>query len=368
MEKEKKKKYYTLKNILGKKATYNLIIGERSNGKTYGVLKYCVEQYFKTGGTFAIIRRWQEDLRGKRAGEVFSALNVNGEISKISKGLFDRIVYSAGKFYLGNYDENLGKAVYSDNDVIAYAFTLADTEHNKSISYPTITNILFDEFITNRVYLQNEFIHFMNTVSTIIRDRNNVKIFMLGNTVNRFCPYFNEMGLNNIPNMKQGNIDIYRYGDSNLTVAVEYCESLKDSKENNHYFAFNNPKLQMITGGAWELDIYPHLMEKYNPQDILLTYFIKFNGEIFQCEIIQLDDNIFTYIHNKTTPLKEKPQDIIYSLEDSISINYHKNILKPSLQIHRKILYFYQANKVFYQDNKIGDSITNYLKICKGGL
>ena len=36
---------------------------------------------------------------------------------------------------------------------------------------------------------------FMNVLSTIIRDRENIKIFMLGNTVNKYCPYFDEMGL-----------------------------------------------------------------------------------------------------------------------------------------------------------------------------
>ena len=31
----KKSKYYSLKNILSKNCTYSIIIGERSNGKTY---------------------------------------------------------------------------------------------------------------------------------------------------------------------------------------------------------------------------------------------------------------------------------------------------------------------------------------------
>ena len=32
------------------------------------------------------------------------------------------------------------------------------------------------------------------------------------------------------------------------------------------YFAFNNPKLQMITSGAWEMAIYPHNKVKYKPK------------------------------------------------------------------------------------------------------
>ena len=36
-------KYYSLKNIQQKNATYNVIFGERSNGKTYAVLKQALE-------------------------------------------------------------------------------------------------------------------------------------------------------------------------------------------------------------------------------------------------------------------------------------------------------------------------------------
>ena len=67
---------------------------------------------------------------------------------------------------------------------------------------------------------------FANVLSTIIRHRNDVKIFMLANTVNKYCPYFKEMGLKHITEMKQGSIDIYTYGSSDLRVAVEYGKPL----------------------------------------------------------------------------------------------------------------------------------------------
>ena len=363
--KTRKPKYYSLDNIYSKDCVYNIIIGERSNGKTYAVLKYAIEQYFKNGGgQLAIVRRWQEDIRGKRASEIFSALIVNNEISKASGGEFEGIYYYAGKFYFCNYDES-GKPIYSDRDVFAHAFALSDTEHNKSISYPLIKTILFDEFLTRGAYLKDEFILFMNTISTIVRQRTDVKIYMLGNTVNKYSPYFKEMGLTHISKMKQGTIDIYQYGDSRLRVAVEYCASTASKKDNNFYFAFDNPKLSMITEGAWELDIYPHLPVKYTPKDIIFIYFIKFNGNIYQCEIIEVDGEIFAYIHDKTTPIKDDDNDLIYSLESSHKINYNKNIYKPRNEIQRKILYFFEHDKVFYQDNEVGDAINNYLKICR---
>ena len=59
-----KPKYYSLDNILKKNARYNMIFGERSNGKTYSVLDYAVKEYFKTGNQLAVLRRWREDFKG----------------------------------------------------------------------------------------------------------------------------------------------------------------------------------------------------------------------------------------------------------------------------------------------------------------
>ena len=358
--------YYSLKNILKTDSTYNMIIGERSNGKTYACLKYGLERYFKTGEQMAIIRRWQTDIRGNRASEIFSALVKNGEVVKYSNGEYEGIHYWGGKFYPCNYDDN-GKAIYSDNHVIAYPFSLSDTEHNKSISFPDITTIVFDEFLTRQVYLPDEFVLFMNTVSTIVRDRTNVKIFMLGNTVNKYSPYFAEMGLKDISKQKQGTIDLYKYGNSKLRVAVEYCKTSGKSKENNFYFAFDNPKLEMITTGAWELDIYPHIPVKYKPENILFTFFIEFEEQLLQCEIINVGIDMFIFIHRKTTELKNPDTDLVYSLEFNHKMNYNRSVYKPRTKLESRIRDFFMHDKVFYQDNEVGDMVNNYLTICRKG-
>lgn len=359
-------KYYSLNKINKKNATYNVIFGERSNGKTYATLKQVLENYFSDGSQFAYIRRWSVDVQPKRMNNLFNAIIEDGYLEKLSGGKFTAIFYRTGRFYLCTYNDK-GKPIYNEEDIIGYAFSLSENEHNKANSYPRVTTIIFDEFLTNKIYLPDEFILFMNTVSTIVRQRTNVKIYMLGNTVNKYCPYFKEMGLTNILSMKQGSIDLYTYGDSKLKVAVEYADSKKKFKKNNFYFAFNNPKLKMITGGAWELNIYPHAPVKWLPKNIIFTYFIDFNDNIYQCEIINKDTNVFTYIHEKTTPIKNPDKDIIYTLDYNPKINYNVNILKPLTDYQNKITWFYTHDRVYYQDNNVGDAINNYLKICKRG-
>lgn len=356
-------KYYSLKNILLKNAVYNVIFGERSNGKTYSVLKYALERYINSGEQLAIVRRWQDDFTGKRGATVYNAIVENGEVSKLTKGEWEGIYYYSSRWYLSRYEN--GKRVTSD-EPIAYGFSLSSMEHDKSTSYPLITTILFDEFLTRTQYLSDEFILFMNVISTIVRHRTNVNIFMLGNTVNRYCPYFKEMGLNHIKDMKPGDIDLYRYGDSNLTVAVEYTATNKNGKDSDLYFAFDNPKLSMITGGAWEIEIYPHCPVKYKPKDILFIYFIEFSGDLLQCEVVLNKGMSFTFIHRKTTPIQYPDKDLIYSPEYSPLPNRKRKITNPQSKMEKRIAQYYIEDKVFYQDNEVGEIVRNYLLWCKG--
>ena len=204
----------------------------------------------------------------------------------------------------------------------------------------------------------------MNCLSSIIRNRTDVKIIMLGNTVNKYCPYFKEMGLSHVKDMKAGSIDIYQYGDSGLQVAVEFTGTNKGGKASDRYFAFDNPRLSMITGEAWEIDIYPHCPVKYKPKEILFTYFIEFADELLQCEIILHDDLYFTFIHRKSTELKYPEKDLIYSTNFSPRPNYRRKITKPTSEFERKIADFFVKDKIFYSDNEVGEIVRNYLIWC----
>lgn len=353
-------KYYSLDNILSKNADYNIIFGERSNGKTYAALKYGIERYIKTGEQMAYIRRWREDLRGKRAENLFANHVANGLIEELTGGKFNEVFYLSNKWFLSYYDKDKNKR-YPDSTPFCFGFCLSEQEHEKSSSYPNVTTIVFDEFLTRRIYLPDEFMLYMNLLSTIIRQRDNVKVFMLGNTVNKFCPYFQEMGLKNVGVMEQGTIDIYRFGEHGATVAVEYCDTIIKQKASNKYFCFDNQNLQMITGGKWELAVYPHLPCKYKPKDVLFVFYIKFNDAILQGNIIQVGDENFCYIHQKTTPIKDEDNSLIYSLEMNGKPNYKRKLISNASYVESQVARYFATDKVFFQNNEIGEIVRNYL-------
>lgn len=375
-----KQKFYSIRHLLQlhPDAHYYMVYGQRSNGKTYSTLDYCLEDYFKNGNQFAYIRRWKEDIKQSKMINLFSGLIRDNKISKYSKDKWNEIQYHNRAFYLVRYEEeinNEGKITRRkiiDDNPFCYVFVLSEEEHEKGFETPLIKNIIFDEFIARTRYLPDEFVIFTNVLSTIIRNRGNIKIFMLGNTVNRFSIYFSEMGLTNIKSQKIGTIDVYNYGESGLKVVVEFSDFPMKKKPSDVYFAFSNPKLQMITKGNWEIAIYPHLQKnmKYAPKDIKYKYYIIFDDVLLQADIIYLKEQklLYTFIHIKTTPLEDDSNNLIYSLEPNPKPNYRRNLLKPFSQLEKLIIDMFLKDKVFYQSNEIGDIVRNYINLCSNIL
>ena len=363
-KKEEKTEFYSLSKIMKIKAKYYMIFGQRSNGKTYAVLELILTNYIKRREQGAIIRRFSEDFRGKRGASMFNNHVNNGIIRTLTNETYNSIKYASKQWFLCLKNEG-GEIIKMDDRPFCYGFALSEMEHDKSTSYPKITTVCFDEFLSRTGYLNDEFVLFMNTLSTIIRTRDNVKIFMLGNTVNKWCPYFVEMGLKHIKEMNAGDIDTYKYADKNLIVAVEYAEPVEATAKSSSYFAFDNPKLQMITTGAWELDIYPHCPCKFTFNDVIRKFYIIWDGQILEGDIVITDErNLFLFFHIKTTPLKEKDGDMIFSTEYSIKNGWYRNMKMYYNPISKMIAKLFKSDKVFYQNNEVGDIIFNYLKWC----
>lgn len=354
-----KKKYYSLKRILDENADYNIIIGERSNGKSYACLEHIIKDYVNNKRQGAYIRRWKDDIQGKRGEGIFGAFK--DSVLKLTNNEYDSIIYVRGAWHFANYDTAKRRMV-ADKNPFCYAFALSDMEHDKSTSYPSVCNIVYDEFLTRRYYLPDEFILYMNVLSTIIRDRDNVKIFMLGNTVNKYCPYFEEMGLKKIDDMEQGHIDVYNFANS-LKIAVEYC-SESPAKKSNKYFAFDNPRLNMITKGKWEMAIYPHLPQGYKikADSVIFSFSILFNNKKIGCDVVNQGTDIFLFCRPRTSDIREG--EIVYTMDYAPYMNVRKSFLFPIDKLDTKIKSFFGCNRVFYQSNEIGEIVHNYLLAC----
>lgn len=85
----KKQIYYNIDSIREKHCIYNLIFGEKSNGKSYQVkLKILLEHYLETGRRFILMRRWAEDLKNDWISGYFR----NMDIAKMTNNKYNTII------------------------------------------------------------------------------------------------------------------------------------------------------------------------------------------------------------------------------------------------------------------------------------
>jgi len=179
--------FWDINEPLSYNCIINIIMGNRGGGKSYGVKEYAVEKtVFKNKKKFVYLRRYKEELKDS-AKTFFNDLAENG----VTRGL--ECKYEGGKFLI-------------ENNVVGYGFSLSTAKTKKSMSFPDVEVIIYDEFIVDpndyfQRYLPTEVDSFLNFYETIARLRP-VKVFMLGNTLSYTSPYFLKWGIEKPTNKK----------------------------------------------------------------------------------------------------------------------------------------------------------------------
>lgn len=280
-------------------------------------------------------------------------------IEKLTNGEYTKVVEWRKNIYLSKIED--------DKEVkglcVGKVFSVSKAESFKSRSYPDIEDIIFEEFITNGLYVRNEVNMLMVLVSTIFRKRKG-KVFLIGNTLSRQCPYFNEWQLTNVPKMEIGQIDIYKYNDEDTTttIAVEYCGN---ANIKNSGMFFGNLK-KSIDSGAWEVKNYPHLPNDYTCYDLIYQIGLYSKGYAF---IIDVIFNKKTY--NKLLFIKpaseNKERQFGYRLPnrvltDEFSEDRNHTPYLKDIKIERCVGRLWYDKKVCYAHNLCGADFENTLK------
>ena len=69
----------------------------------------------------------------------------------------------------------------------------------------------------------------------------------------------------------------------------------------------------------------------------------------------------FLYIHRKTTDLRHPEKDLIFDTEYNPSYKWGRRITAPANNIQKKIAWYFAADKVFFQDNTVGEIVRNFI-------
>ena len=345
------KKYYNLKKLKKFADTrgiiYRLLIGKRSNGKTYSVLHDGLKTAIETGKKIAYIRRYKEDITKPN---LETLLDPHADfITEITGGAWTGFDYVSRQFKLTDADGIKGR-------VICDAYSLSAWERQKGSDKGEYCLILFDEFITRDSYLGNETDIFLDVLSTILRDRGGVPVYLVANTISQHCPYFAAFGFN-IRDVKQGDI-------KQLTphCCIEYCND--NGKQNNasYFTAFNSKHGQMITAGEWDFREYPTLSPRSHLDfNFQLRFFVVLTDRKIAGELLTDKTGAFIYFYPFTGTIKRPDTAIIYGGAVDTNALHVPTFDDGGTAAHIIIRDLIRAGKCFYSDNETGDGVAAFI-------
>lgn len=163
--------YYDPNKTLSRQRLFNFVVGARGIGKTYGAKKTVINNFIKKGKQFVYVRRYETELPAAEMRNFFDDI----------AGAFPEHEFKAGRGLF-----------YIDNKVAGWYIPLSKATMLKSIPFPDVSLIIFDEFIIEvgmHRYLPNEVRSFLECYSTISRDRD-VPVLFLSNAITMTNPYF----------------------------------------------------------------------------------------------------------------------------------------------------------------------------------
>lgn len=357
-------------NIFKKRNVWNVLLSERSMGKTTNIILLGLVLNKIYGIIPQYVRRTKDMCMPKNIKNMMDVIINFGYIKKLTDNRYNTMIYKARRWYYANVDSD-GKVLEISERHCIMVLCLSESEMYKSTyNAPTGDMIIFDEFITNKYYLENEFILFCDLLKTILRDRLSGRIFLLANTLNKHCPYFSELGINKEVLKNRVGQHFTKITDKGTSIYFEMLENGSKKNiikriSNSKYFGLENPMLNMITNGEWQIDNYPHPFFN-NKNDTLITQdiFIDFNTESVQCELYASSTmGVYVIVHPYTFERQIFNNTIIYTDEVKNEKNYKYGIPTGLFvkKIDRIFWNCYNNKAFYYSDNDVGDIVKNFV-------
>ena len=190
--------YYEIGKALSYNCLFNFIVGMRGVGKTYAFKRWAIQDFLKNKNEFIYIRRYKTEVTAQRLKSFFDDIQPE----------FPNVAFKVK-----------GNMFYINDEYAGQAQALSTGKILKSIPFPKVSKICFDEFILDKGvyhYLQDEVTNFLELYSTIARLRD-VIVFFLSNAYTISNPYFDYFNI--VP--PYGNKTIKRINNEILVEVIK---------------------------------------------------------------------------------------------------------------------------------------------------
>ena len=357
--------WYSYDEIDKTGANYRIVIGMKSNGKTYGMKLKFLENFFKHGKQFAYLRTSVEEIKLKRVSGYWADMtDVLQEYGQHYFPGYDfySIEIRNGRFIL--YGNTTDPVKAEKLGVMGYYFALNQTRYDSSIPYPDINIICYEEFLSTDYESPENFPQFIKFVSTIKRKRTDMVVYLLGNTVSRSSVILGGMGIN-VRELKQGTVQLFSYhwgdGANPNTVAIEWCRRYEQSTQSESFFHFGDPRELMITNGLWETGEYPIFNIEAAQENIVPKMALCFDVEGIHLYAYFMQEGALI---SDTRLLTYAEYWLVH--EGATNLHRHQIAIDSPLQgmerLRKYIRHYYDNGWIKYSNNLAGDDFARIMQ------
>lgn len=346
-----KRTYWNRKQLFDTGAEYLIAFGQNASGKSYQGKLECIERAMR-GEHFFYLKRWKEDMKQSLVTHYFDDIPV----ADLTHKEWDGIIAWQGYFHFTRFND---KGELEKSEIIGAYGGLNDWQRLKSNVYVNYTFMLFEEFISKDVYLNDEPLTLFRLVTTIFRDHKGT-VLMLGNTISRTVPYFLEW-TPNVIKQKQGTIEIYHMHDfsgegDDVDIAVEYTGHFKGSG-----VMFFGEASKSIKAGEWSVDNRPKLPKDHIDYEKVYELMIKYQQFSFVVELLVDPDEgtklIFVY---PKTGVREIERVITNEFSDKMNVTRY---FKQNNRAEQHIMDCISNERMCFSDNLTASDFLSTLKM-----
>ncbi len=328
--------WYDLRVIKSHNAFINFVVGMRNSGKTYSLKVECVHRFLKYGEQFIWVRRKVTEMK------------------KAKVGFFDAI--KNNKFLMREYGDikytERGQDFFINGKKAGEIVALVQHQDYKSVEYPYVKNIVFDEFIvvgSRRTYLPSEAEVFNDFILSVKRHKKGVRVYLLGNSVRFNNPYMNYYKIrpfaNGIRHYKRIGVLVQMYVNKYMIIKMinsDYGRLIEDTD----YFEF-------AVLNKWR-DAGQKFISK-RPKDSDFLCAIRFEGSYFSFYIDRKND----LIHTIRGGIEDKRFVYVISTEEhDIDYQFIKNMNRTRL---RRVFNYYTDGRLRFNNESIREQVVLFL-------
>lgn len=341
---------------------YILLQGGRNIGKSYQVKQELLSDAYINGTELIYLRREAEDIKTDLCRGYFADVDVR----KITEDEYDTIIVYQKKIYWARTGED---GAVEEKKLLGYTHALRLAGHQKSVLYPNVTDIIFEEFIPDGVpYLPHEPLKLQEYCSTIFRTREG-RCWLIGNTISKLNPYAVDWELDGISKMKPHQIDVYTrvvqvqdedgLAEHEVRIAVEMCaaEGLLSK------MAFGSGANQIVKN-EYRKYMQPTVTKDYidNCCDALYYMYCFYKNLSFKLQLMQIRESdgaggaaaLFWYIKPARAGLKIADLAGERVITDQPDFDPLHSGLWAVSEKEKRAIDLLAQNKIFYSDDMTG--------------